>query len=229
VQVASPEELEVLEAIRDAKARYRNAHGELQLARSEAEYAAGLFDACRRELAAEFEAWWAEQQQRQAGPGPAGAGGGGGGGGGGWGAAGAGVGAGLITSRRSSAVSSSSMLLGGLPSPGGLASPAPRTPEDGAASPLSALGSLARSRRGGGGSSGGGVPLASIVVAAAAEADAHGDLAAAAYFHAQQAATWRMQGGAAVLRPGSAKKYRGERGTFSMTQRGVVTGMPGSR
>ncbi|KAI8477017.1 MAG: P-loop containing nucleoside triphosphate hydrolase protein [Monoraphidium minutum] len=201
-QVAAPEELDALAAIRDLKGRYRDAHGDLQLARSEAEYAAGLVDACRQELAAEFEAWWAADA-------PAAAGGGGGGGGAAaaaWGAA---------PSRQSSAVSGCSTLLGGLPSPGALALPAPRTPQD----------ARQQQQRSGGGGSGGGLPLASIVVAAAAAAEAQGDSAAAAYYNAQSSGMWRVQGGGGgVLRPGSAKKHRVEHGTFGVTQRSGAIG-----
>jgi len=57
-QVATPDELRALAAIRDLKARYRDGYGELQLARSEAEYTAGLVEVCKQELVAEFEAWW---------------------------------------------------------------------------------------------------------------------------------------------------------------------------
>lgn len=217
-QVATDPELQALAAIRDLKSQYRDAFGELQLARSEAEYTAGLADACRNELAAEFEAWLAAQPQQPAAAGPQGGGGprlsGGGGRGGGLGPwPGPSGGAMLSPSRQSSAASCSSMLLGGLPNPSALASPAPRTPVDG-----SLPGSRQHHSQQGRGS-GGGVPLASIVVAAAAAAEAQGDSAAAAYYHAQQAATWRVQGGG-MLRPGSAKKHRSERGTFSMTQRG---------
>ncbi|GBF93731.1 kinesin [Raphidocelis subcapitata] len=226
-QVASPSELEALQSLRDVKAAYRDAWGDHQLARSEAEYAAGLAEACRRELLAEFEAWRrGERGGAAGGPPPSGGGGG---------AAGeappqlppaaaaavaawrigaecgpGGSGASSPASRAGSAASlgGASLLLGGLPSPGcaslaGSLAPTPQQPR----TPQSGRG-------------GGGVPLASIVVAAAAEAEARGDAGAAAYFGAQSAAAWRAPGG---QRPGSVKKHRAERGTFSVTQRSAIT------
>jgi hypothetical protein len=216
VQVASPEELSALASISDLKARYRAAWGDHQMARSEAQYCAGLLEVCRQQLATEFEAWWAVE-------------GGGGRGDGtsgvpaeaakdGWplpGASADGMG-GVGGSRQGSAASAaSSMLLGGLTSPGGgsllggwsVGRSAAASPPQGAPRPAQ--------RHGGVGAGGGAVPLASIVVAAAAEAAAQGNAAAAAYFQAQQG-TWLTAG---APRPGSVKKHRAERGTFSRTQR----------
>ena len=233
--LAAPEELEALARCRDLKAAYRDAHGGLQLARSEAGYAAGLVEACKRELLAEFEVWRAARC--------------GGGGGGGVGSSGgrAAPGAEGFASRAPSA--GSSMLLGGLPTPG---SSVPWTPVDGrsgsgtpvtvgsVAASAQAAGALPASRgwasagfaggsRGSSsGGNGGGVPLASLVAAAAAEAEAAGDAGAAAYYSAQSAA-WRdghggggsggggCGGGARV---GAMKQHRHERGTFSSLPRG---------
>lgn len=229
LQVASDDEIRVLEEILDLKAQYRDAYGDLQLARSEAEYTAGLIEACRQEMVAGFEAWYETQAAAAA----ASSGGGVGdrlgfgpaaggvmaesAGSGGASSAGGGLPLGsFLPSRQPSAASTSSMLLGGLPLPSiaspSYASSAPRTPQEG---------SLAGSgwRSGGGSKS---VPLASIVAAAAAAAEAQGDAAAAAYYGAQQhASTWRAPPG--MLRPGSMKKHRTERGTFSVTQRSAIT------
>jgi hypothetical protein len=182
-------------------------------------------EVCRQELAAEFEAWWTAEggggggAAQGAGGGPGAEGAVAAGGTGEWSLpAGAAAGEGC-GSRRGSAVSlASSALLGGLPPPGGGflldawpgARSAASTPQHSA---LRAGGALAPQQPRGGAWGGAppAVPLASIV--AAAEAQAQGDAAAAAYFQAQQGA-WLLQ------RAGSGKQHRGERGTFSSSQRG---------
>ncbi|WIA42241.1 hypothetical protein OEZ86_008258 [Tetradesmus obliquus] len=56
-EALSPQEYELLLAIRDIKAEYRDTHAALQLARDEVQYTSGLLDTCRAELAADFKDW----------------------------------------------------------------------------------------------------------------------------------------------------------------------------
>ncbi|KAF6252219.1 hypothetical protein COO60DRAFT_545657 [Scenedesmus sp. NREL 46B-D3] len=56
-ETLGPQEYELLLAIRDIKAEYRDMHAALQLARDEVQYTSGLLDTCRAELAADFQQW----------------------------------------------------------------------------------------------------------------------------------------------------------------------------